>query len=185
MWLKRLLIRTDETKVQILDFFTEMNYYYYEDESTARIPLISPLSLSLLSLSLLLSIVLGSPQDGTLCPHRADLCKLLPVSQPRSSSENIAFKFVGNAQHILFILLGWLMRLEISGQTVAFFRGCCHDLFKTAQSVLMLFPSRFSFGCFICVQGVQPYSSNDTATVRANISFILTEISDFNMIFYG
>ena len=53
----------------------------------------------------------------------------------------------------------------------------CHfqDLFKTACSILVKFPSSFFSKHFVRVQVVQPYNSTDTATASKNHHFILSE----------
>ena len=63
-----------------------------------------------------------------------------------------------------------------------FFVECCfHDLFKTARSILVQFPSSLFSMRFVSVQVVQPYSSADTNTAWKNCRFNLTVRSDFHM----
>ena len=60
------------------------------------------------------------------CPHRADVTKFLLVSQywyvhVQGSMEEyylwVCLCFYSSVLHVLFILLGWFLRWEVSGQT--------------------------------------------------------------------
>ena len=63
------------------------------------------------------------------------------------------------------------------------FGGCYfQDLFKTASSILMLFPSRFFSEYFVSIHGVHSHNSIDTAWKKSH--FILLDRSDFQMTDY-
>ena len=71
-----------------------------------------------------------------------------------------------------------------SGHTAAVFVGCCCQyLFKTAHSIFVLLLSSFFSNRFVNGKVVQPYSSPDTATAWKNSGFILSEKSDFPVIY--
>ena len=61
-----------------------------------------------------------------------------------------------------------------------FIGHCFWNMFKTACSILVHFPSRFLPKRFVSVQMVQPYSSIDT--VWKNSGFILSDRSNFPMV---
>ena len=66
-----------------------------------------------------------------MCPHIADECRFLLISQHlyRNPLENIASGFSpyspSNAQHVLLIFLGWFVRWELIGLTTPVFIECC------------------------------------------------------------
>ena len=63
-----------------------------------------------------------------------------------------------------------------------FVECCFQDLFKTAHSILLLFPSSFFSMQFISILVVHPYSSMETATALKKFGFILSVRSDFHLI---
>ena len=63
------------------------------------------------------------------------------------------------------------------------YEECCfEDLLKTADGILVNFPSNFFSKRFVKVYMVQPYISTDTATALKNSSFVLLGRSDFHML---
>ena len=81
------------------------------------------------------------------------------------------------------VLLGWFVRCEAGGRTavVLWSRGF-QDFFKTALSILELFPSSFYSNRFVKVQVVQQYSSFDMATAWKNSRFISSETLDIFLV---
>ena len=132
--------------------------------------------------------------DCILCLLRADISKSLLVSQHWHVHVQISIKelcllnlslLLQSAMHILFILFKWFVWWEVSGHTSAFFVGYCfQDLFKTACSILVWFPSSFFSMCFVSIHVVHPYSSMNTATTWKKYSFISLDRSDFYKIDY-
>ena len=62
-----------------------------------------------------------SPLDGIQCPHRVGECKFLLVDQnKRISFMIVCVYFYSNAQHVL---LGYFVRLEVSGRAAAVLYG--------------------------------------------------------------
>ena len=63
------------------------------------------------------------------------------------------------------------------------FVGCCfQDLFNTARSILVQFPSSFFSIGFVSVNWVHPYSRIDTIVAWKKLRFILLDRSDFHLI---
>ena len=87
--------------------------------------------------------LLVSPLDGTQFLHRADEYKSLLVGQHwyiRELELRGEFRiwvrpsFYNSAKHFLFVLLGWVVRWEVSGHTTAVLWG------PTAPNILLWFP---------------------------------------------
>ena len=103
-----------------------------------------PLSLSL-SLSRYPShrpSFLSGALDCIRCPHRADVCKSLPVSKLWCAIEECHLwvhpKFSSNTQHVLGILVVWFVRWEVSSRAVGVLWGAASRvLFKTARSLFV------------------------------------------------
>ena len=85
--------------------------------------------------------------------------------------------------HHLLVLLGWFVGCEVGGHTTAVLKGCCfQDSFKTACSILVQFPSSFFSLHFVSIHVVHPYSSTDTPKAWKKSHFILSKVSNFQMI---
>ena len=66
--------------------------------------------------------------------------------------------------HAHWLLLGCYVRWEVSDINCCF-EGCCFlYLFKTVHCIFVSLPSSFFSKCFLRVQVMPPYRSNDTAT---------------------
>ena len=85
-------------------------------------------------------------------------------------------------QLVFLILVGWFMKWEVGGHTIVVLWGFApKNLFKTAPSIFVLFPSRFFSMHFVNIHEVHPYSSTDTAIAWKKSHFILSEKSDFHI----
>ena len=79
--------------------------------------------------------------------------------------------------------LTWIV-FEMGGKCPysCYFVGYCfQDLFKTASSIFVSFPSCLFFWRFVRVR-VQPYSSTDTVTAWKSSRIVLSERSDFYIV---
>ena len=65
------------------------------------------------------------------------------------------------------------------------FVGCCFwDLFNIAHSILVQYSSSFFSKCFVSVHVVHPYRRIDATAAWKKLHFILSDRSDFYMIFF-
>ena len=86
--------------------------------------------------------------------------------------ENVTYEFILTSPAVLCISFIWIV-CNI---------GCSQDLFKTAQSILVKFPSSFFSMCFVRIQVVHPYSRTNTETVWKKSCLIFSERSDLHRI---
>ena len=89
--------------------------------------------------------------------------------------------FFSNANHVLFVCLGWFVRWLISGRIAVVLWRAVSVIFSTVRGILMKYLSSF-FRFFVRIYVVHPYSSADTATAWNNSRFILSSRSNFHTI---
>ena len=85
--------------------------------------------------------------------------------------ENFAYVFVPVSPAVLFVLLGWFVRWEVSGCTAA------ASMISSKQHTGSFFSK-----CFVKLQVVLPYYSSDAATVWKNSHFISSERLNFHKV---
>ena len=99
-----------------------------------------------------------------------------------SESIRIPLYFFSFASHVSFVLLGWFVRSEVGGCTVAFLWGVASSICsKQHNNILFQFPSRFFFYAFFKVQVVHLYIFTDAATAWKTSRFILTRENRFHV----
>ena len=103
----------------------------------------------------------------------------------RSPLENLAYDFApyfsSSAQQVLIVLLGWIMKLDVIGRTLAVLWGAASRFCSKQLAASSCSPNLVFFRCFIKIQVLQTYSSTNT-TAWKNFCFILSKKSDFHMV---
>ena len=97
-------------------------------------------------------LFLASPLEGIQCLHRTDqchFCRLVNLMcscvevHKRISHMSLPY-FCSRTQHVLFILVGWFVRLEVSGYTAAVFWDAAFRI-CSKQHAASLRSSHFTF----------------------------------------
>ena len=125
--------------------------------------------------------LLAGPLGSIQCPHRSTNTGM---SMCRSPWKKIAYKSVCPSFLTLptMSIMSCSSYLDVCEMGANSLYSCCYveccfqDLFKTACSILVLFPSSFHSMHFVRVQLVHPCSCTDTTTAWKKSHFILCDL---------
>ena len=158
--IKKLLVvlSTLQNHFMSMVFVISFSIDQHQAVLTAQIP-------PTLSLHLSLSFITpGKPSKLHPVPALS-WCKTLPVSR-HWHIHYLWVCFCSIVPHVLFVLLGWFLRLEVSGSTTVVLWGAASKICSKQHIVfLYIFHLAFTpFFFFVSIHMVHPYSSIATAT---------------------